>query len=162
MGARVGPGHPTPRGPGAASKCGSGCVGSAPLFVDQSWDNFALVGPANEGSRQTPFGNCNLGDLESASADTGRDDSVVRGLQVGDDECTTLVRCSPRLALKDSSTVLEAAVARKARLQDCGTSRAGPRKRLSHKKLIGISRLCGVKLRGGEADSLMEFVSLDL
>ncbi len=122
----------------------------------------ASVGPADECSSLTPLGHCYAGDQGSGSPESGRTESEVRGLQAGGEACTTLVRCSPLLALRDASSVLDAAVARKARLQDCGVSRAGPRNRLSRKKLIGISRLCGVKLRGGEADSLMEFVSHDL
>ncbi len=71
-------------------------------------------------------------------------------------------RSSPRLAFRDASNVLGAAVARKARLQDCGSARACARSRLSRKKTIELSRRCGVGLDEGEADSLTGFVSLDV
>ncbi len=122
----------------------------------------ASGGPEDVSSSPISLDCCHAGDQGSVSPDSGRVDCVVRGMQAGGDACTTIVRCSPRLALRDASSVLEAAVAMKARLQDCGVAREGPRKPLSRKKLIGLSRRCGVKLCGGEADSLMEFVSQDL
>ncbi len=94
--------------------------------------------------------------------DPGRGASSVPDLQAEGVACTSIVRCSPRLASKEASSVLDAAMARKARLLDCGVTREGPRKLPSRNKLIGLSRRCGVLLCGGETDSLMEFVAQDL
>ncbi len=69
-------------------------------------------------------------------------------------------RCSPRLALREGSNVLESVVARKARLDDCCVPRTSARKRLSKKKISTLSRQCGVSLSEGEADSLSVFAGL--
>ncbi len=70
------------------------------------------------------------------------------------------IRCSPRLALREGSTALESAVARKARFDDCCVPRTSARKRLSKKKVSALSRQCGVSLSEGEADSLSAFAAL--
>ncbi len=72
------------------------------------------------------------------------------------------VRCSPRLARRAASGVLEFAVARKARLQDCGARAAGGRRRLGRSRISELSRLCGVTLCEGEVDSFREYASYDL
>ncbi len=98
-------------------------------------------------------------------SDAGWDTSEVRGPptsmgatpEVG--LCPPTVRCSPRLALRDVSRVLDAAVARKARLRDSGALRSGARNSLSRKKSLDLSLKCGVRLSDGEADSLLEFAS---
>ncbi len=66
-------------------------------------------------------------------------------------------RSSPRLALREPGNVLDTAVARKARLEDCSGPRTVARHRPSRKKIVDLSRKCGVSLGGGEADSLREF-----
>ncbi len=71
-------------------------------------------------------------------------------------------RCSPRLVLKAASGVLETAVARKARLQDCGSRAAGGRRRLGRSRISELSRTCGVTLCEGEVDSFTEYVSYGL
>ncbi len=102
--------------------------------------------------------------LGSGFAEAGRDGRVpavafAHGEPTADSTSVPATRCSPRLAIKDASSVLDIAVARKARLQDCGSSRARVRSRPSRKMIIGLSRRCGVALGEGEADSLTEFVS---
>ncbi len=67
------------------------------------------------------------------------------------------VRCSPRLALREASTVLDSAVARKARLQDCSDLRVEAGMRPSRKRISKLSRKCGVSLCATEADSFLEF-----
>ncbi len=69
------------------------------------------------------------------------------------------VRCSPRLALRAASSVLDSAVAWKARLQDCGARRAGARGRMSRRKISELSRKSGVTLCEEVVDSFSEFVS---
>ncbi len=61
-------------------------------------------------------------------------------------------RCSERLASRDSAPILAKAIARKARLLDCGAARVA--------RILKNSKMCGVTLDLDEANSLSEFAVL--
>ncbi len=94
-----------------------------------------------------------VGDREATVFDLdGREDpSAIR--------CETLLpRSSRRLASVDATPILIKAVVRKARREAGLGSGGGSGATPSIKKILGKSRLCGVRLDDGEASSFREFV----
>ncbi len=69
------------------------------------------------------------------------------------------VRSSRRLAAQEPSSMLEKAVARKARRDDFGRCGGGGRNNTNREKVLVKTNNCGVVLNQGELNSYMEFAA---
>ncbi len=108
-----------------------------------------------------PLFGCSEQDSPAAGGgDGGGDGRAIAPVEptVGGTLRTQATRSSTHLACRVDSSVLEAAVTRKARLQDCCAAQIGGRTRRIGKKIAEIGRQCGVSLGAGEVDSFTEFV----
>ncbi len=129
-----------------------------------SWGELELGGGANGLIAPNPGksgGPCVFGDVQrrrligcevplGAGPDTGPVDPGVG---------RSVVRYSPRLASVEPCTILEKAVARRARREDCGGYGGGERSAPSRVKVLSLGTNCGVVLNEGELNSYLEFAA---
>ncbi len=115
----------------------------------------SVVGPCTEDSPTLDLDGLSA-QMEEGTAALGLASSA--GLEVVEERAVP-VRSSRRLALTEVGSVFDKAINRKARLLDVSGPGTVKRSRGNRQRLLSKSLMCGVRLSGEEADSLLEFVS---
>ncbi len=133
-------------------------VGGLQADVGGVWGT-AQDDPGASGSNDSGLGALRILTNARATSEAGLDwnGAVVGGAAAA---CSRPVRSSRRISRRASSLVVEAAIARKAWLQDSSGSGHSSRSRAFRRKARDTGAKCGVRLCEAEVDMFVDYVSL--